>query len=92
MMMHQDCERQDEGFVPYQTMFKLPVLGVTPGFKGLPVNWPVRSEVLCVKCGDPFPLKDLLECELEENHCPHCDTTAQVHWAGIQSRAVPEYN
>ena len=79
-------------FVPYRTMFKLPVLGQTRGWKALPSSAPVRAHVLCVKCGKAFLLTDLLDSELEEDACPHCTTTADEYWDGTPSRPVPEYN
>lgn len=82
-----------EPFVPYRTMFKLPVLCKAAGLGALvPSPLPIRNSVLCVECGEDFPLRDLLGGELEEDNCPCCKTTADEYWADIPSHPVPEYN
>lgn len=76
----------EDRFLPYRTMFKLPVL---QWFTRL---FPLRLHAICVRCECAVPLADLLGGELEEDQCPHCKTTAKEYWANIPSRPVPEYD
>lgn len=59
-------------FVPWATMFKL--------------SAPDSQTVECVSCKAMFSLRDLLNCELEEDECPACLLTASAYWAGKPHR------
>jgi hypothetical protein len=65
----------DEPFVPWATMFKL--------------DRPDGNVVECVACRAMFLRSDLMDGELEENHCPRCNTSASEHWRGRPHRIVP---
>lgn len=66
----------DEPFVPFATMFKL--------------DRPDGGTVECVACSAMFPLSDLLEGELEEDHCPKCRNHASSYWRRFRHRPVPK--
>ena len=74
-------------FIPYGTLFKLPArrsTNVAPGAGDEP-DWafvPVAKTVECLQCGQPFPIRDLLSGELnEEGPCPACNHNAMSYWA-----------
>ena len=71
-------DEESENWTEYATMFKLP----------LP-DYPKRNTVECINCQTPFSLQDLFDGELEENHCPACDTSAEEFWEGKKHRKVP---
>ena len=62
-------------FKPYATMFK---------------SSHVDSTVVeCVSCKTMYPLSDLLDGELNEEDCPHCEVTAAEHYADRPHQPLP---
>lgn len=77
-------------FLPYNTLFKLPVLGHDPGWLATIELSKSRDVVACLNCNAEFPLTDLLRDELRDDLCPACDCTADEYWRSRPHRTVPE--
>lgn len=74
--------RPVDEFTPYATMFKI-ANGDVNG---------CHKVVECVSCRGLFPLADLLSGELNEDHCPACNTHSSQFWKGRPHRPVPKGN
>ena len=66
-----------EPFVPYATILKMALPGEL-----------ARSTVACLNCNKEFPLKDILDDELNDDQCPACKMWALQYWANKPYRAV----
>lgn len=74
---HPDVGHPTKNFVPYATMFK---------HAGPPYD---EGRVVCIACNWDFLYKDILDGELEEDHCPNCNVWAQNYWKDKPHRKVP---
>lgn len=79
-----------ENWDEYNTMFKL----LRPKMRAIQtVMYPEKvyePTVQCVNCFESYPLKDLLEGELEEYQCPSCHVTVWEFWKDRKHQEVPE--